>query len=205
MFFENADNLKIDSLLDTLVMFTKKYYKPFSIEALSAGLPIEPGHDYPELFSLNNAKGLFSRAASKAGLKSSLIKRPLNQISPLQLPMIILLSNQGSCILDSFNEDRTQAKIIMPSEEEIEQMVDIDDLKEEYIGYGFMVKKSFEYTEETSRTLHITQKHWFWSTIKLSSGIYKDVLWASLLINIFVLVAPLFTMNVYDRVTQIMQ
>ena len=200
MFFENADNLKIDSLLDTLVMFTKKYYKPFSIEALSAGLPIEPGHDYPELFSLNNAKGLFSRAASKAGLKSSLIKRPLNQISPLQLPMIILLSNQGSCILDSFNEDRTQAKIIMPSEEEIEQMVDIDDLKEEYIGYGFMVKKSFEYTEETSRTLHITQKHWFWSTIKLSSGIYKDVLWASLLINIFVLVAPLFTMNVYDRV-----
>jgi ATP-binding cassette subfamily C protein LapB len=63
-----------------------------------------------------------------------------------------------------------------------------------------MVKKAFEYTDENARTLHLEQKHWFWSTIKLSAGIYKDVLYASLLINLFVLASPLFTMNVYDRV-----
>jgi ATP-binding cassette subfamily C protein LapB len=190
----------MDSLLDCLVLFTKLYHKPFSAEALTAGLPVEPGADSPELFSINNAKGLFSRAAERAGLKSSLIRRPLAQISPLQLPMIILLSNQSACILDRFSEDGSQVKIIMPAEEAIEQWVDLEDLTDEYIGYGFMVKKAFEYTDENSRTLHLQQKHWFWSTIKLSAGVYKDVLYASLLINLFVLASPLFTMNVYDRV-----
>lgn len=200
MLTTSANNLRMDALLDCLVIFTKLYHKPFSAEALSAGLPIEPGAETPELFSINNSKGLFSRAASKAGLKSSLIKRPLSQISPLQLPMIILLSNQSACILDSFSEDGEEAKIIMPAEEAIEQWVETDILDDEYIGYGFMVKKAFEYSDENSRTLHLKQKHWFWSTIKLSAGIYKDVLYASLLINLFVLASPLFTMNVYDRV-----
>jgi ATP-binding cassette subfamily C protein LapB len=194
------ENLRMDALLDCLVLFTKLYHKPFSAEALTAGLPIEPGADAPELFSINNAKGLFSRAAERAGLKSSLVRRPLVQISPLQLPMIILLSNQGACILDRFSDDGTQAKIIMPAEEAIEQWVDMDVLNDEYIGFGFMIKKAFEYTDENSRTLNLKQKHWFWSTIKLSAKTYKDVLIASLLINLFVLASPLFTMNVYDRV-----
>ena len=200
MLITNADNLRMDALLDCLVLFTKLYHKPFSAEALTAGLPIEPGAESPELFSINNAKGLFSRAADRAGLKSSLIRRPLSQISPLQLPMIILLSNQSACILDRFSEDGTQVKIIMPAEEAIEQWVDLEDLEDEYIGFGFMVKKAFEYTDENSRTLHLQQKHWFWSTLKLSIPVYKDVLYASLLINLFVLASPLFTMNVYDRV-----
>ncbi len=200
MLLTSVDNLRMDSLLDCLVLFTKLYHKPFSAEALTAGLPIEPGKESPELFSINNAKGLFSRAAERAGLKSSLTRRPLSQISPLQLPMIILLSNQSACILDRFSKDGTQAKIIMPTEEAIEQWVDRDTLEDEYIGFGFMVKKAFEYADENSRNLHLNQKHWFWSTIKLSAGIYKDVLFASLLINLFVLASPLFTMNVYDRV-----
>ena len=200
MFLTNVENLRMDSLLDCLVLFTKLYHKPFSADALIDGLPIEPGAEAPELFSINNAKGLFSRAAARAGLKSSIIRRPLSQISPLQLPMIILLSNQNACILDRFSEDKKQAKIIMPAEEPIEQWVDLEDLQDEYIGYGFMIKKAFEYSDENQRTLHLKQKHWFWSTIKLSAGLYKDVLYASLLINLFVLATPLFTMNVYDRV-----
>ena len=200
MLLTSADNLRMDALLDCLVLFTKLYHRPFSADALTAGLPIEPGVESPELFSINNAKGLFSRAAERAGLKSSLIKRPLSQISPLQLPMIVLLSNQSACILDKFSDDGTQVKIIMPAEEAIEQWVDVEDLEDEYIGFGFMVKKAFEYTDENSRTLHLQQKHWFWSTLKLSIPVYKDVLIASLLINLFVLASPLFTMNVYDRV-----
>ncbi|MDF1878863.1 type I secretion system permease/ATPase [Sulfurimonas sp. SAG-AH-194-C20] len=200
MFIQNVDNLRMDALLDALVLFTKLYHKPYTAEALTAGLPIEPGVEAPELFSINNAKGLFSRAASRAGLKSTIIQRPLQQISPLQLPVILLLSNQSACILDSFSEDGSLVKIIMPAEEAVEQWVDVEDLADEYIGYGFMVKKAFEYVEENTRTLHLQQKHWFWSTLKLSTGVYKDVLYASLLINLFVLASPLFTMNVYDRV-----
>ena len=200
MFLADVDNLRMDALLDCLVLFTKLYHKPFSAEALSAGLPIEVGKESPELFSINNAKGLFSRAAERAGLKSSLVKRPISQISPLQLPIIVLLSNQGACILDSFSADRKQVKVIMPSDEAVEQWVETGVLEDEYIGYAFMVKKAYEYSDDNARTLHLNQKHWFWSTLKLSSGIYKDVFYASLLINLFVLASPLFTMNVYDRV-----
>lgn len=200
MFLTNAENLKLDTLLDCLVLFTKLYHKPFSAEALTAGLPIEMGKKSPELFSINNAKGLFSRAAERAGLKSTIVQRPLSQISSLQLPMIILLSNQNSCILEEFSKDGKQAKIIMPTEEVVEQWVDIDVLEDEYIGFGFMIKKMLERTDESSRTLHLEQKHWFWSTIKLSFNTYRDVLYASFLVNIFVIASPLFTMNVYDRV-----
>jgi len=200
MIFEDAENIKINDLLETLVLFTKLYHKPYSAEALTAGLPIEPGKSAPELFSINNSKGLFSRAANKAGLKSSLFYRPLSKISPLQLPVILLLSNQGACILDSFNDDRTQAKIIMPSESPVPIWVDIDVLEDEYIGYGFMVKKAFEYDDSDAKNLHLVQKHWFWDTLKLSASIYRDALLASILVNLFVLASPLFTMNVYDRV-----
>ena len=44
------------------------------------------------------------------------------------------------------------------------------------------------------------KKHWFWHAIWLCLPLYFDVLLASFIINLFALVGPLFTMNVYDRV-----
>jgi ATP-binding cassette subfamily C protein LapB len=88
----------------------------------------------------------------------------------------------------------------MPAEEPVEQWVAIQDLTDEYIGYGFIIKKIFSTEDDETKTLQTHNKHWFWDTLKLSIGIYKDVLYASLLINLFVLASPLFTMNVYDRV-----
>ncbi|HEY5701333.1 MAG TPA: type I secretion system permease/ATPase, partial [Gammaproteobacteria bacterium] len=42
--------------------------------------------------------------------------------------------------------------------------------------------------------------HWFWDTLKRSREIYASVLLGSVMINMSVLVTPIFTMNVYDRV-----
>jgi len=186
-----------DSLLDVFVLFTKLFHKPYTKEALLAGLPI---HDKQKLFSQGSSKSLFSRVAARAGLKSTLVKKPINEILGLHLPMILLLSNDNVCILEEFNDDKTQAKIIYPEGEGLEHWLSVEDLESEYLGFAYMLKKEFEYDNKNSRTLQIKQKHWFWSTIKLSTPIYKDVLWASLLINLFVLATPLFTMNVYDRV-----
>src|SRR5690625_7047387 len=41
---------------------------------------------------------------------------------------------------------------------------------------------------------------WFSDVLKSSRHIYRDVLIASIFINLFVLAQPLFVMNVYDRV-----
>ena len=165
------------------------------------GLPVNNNLKDNLLFSKEHGKSLFSRAASRAGLKTTLVNKKINDILQLQLPVIILLSNDNSCILESFNEDKTKAKIIFSSDDEGSyEWIEIDSLEKEYLGYAFMLKKHFEYDNKNSRTLHIQQKHWFWSTLWLSKSIYKDVLVASLLINMFVLATPLFTMNVYDRV-----
>lgn len=195
-----SHNIKQDSLLDSLVLYTKLFHKPFTAEALMAGLPVNNLEESQELFSVGNSKSIFSRAAGRAGLKSTLIQRPINQMLQLQLPMILLMSNDYTCILESFSEDRKEAKVIYPDGEATEEWVNVEELESEYLGYAFMLKKQFHYIDKNTRTLQLKQKHWFWSTVNLSRGIYKDVLWASLLINLFVLATPLFTMNVYDRV-----
>lgn len=194
-------SVKEDSLLDALVLYTKLFHKPFSADALLSGLPVYNKDGDPKLFSIGSkSKSLFSRVATRAGLKSTLIKRELGAMLQLHLPMILLLSNDNSCILEKFSDDRTKAKIIYPDGDGSQEWIDVKELNKEYLGYGFLLKKKFEYDSKNSRTLDVKAKHWFWSTLNLSRGIYRDVLWASLLINLFVLATPLFTMNVYDRV-----
>jgi len=190
-----------DSLLNSLVLYTKLFHKPFSAEALLSGLPVNNKDGRSKLFSIDSkAKSLFSRVAARAGLKSTLIKRPIESMLELHLPMILLLSNDNTCILENFSENREEVKVVFPEGDGSQEWVKVEDLEKEYLGYGFLLKKEFEYDSKKSNNLNIKSKHWFWSTINLSRGIYRDVLWASLLINIFVLATPLFTMNVYDRV-----
>lgn len=198
---KNIDNYnKKDSLLESLVLYTKLYHKPYTPEALMMGLPSNHLHGDRTLFTKDNPKSLFSRAASRAGLRSSLVQRPIKEISKLQLPMIILLKNQLTCILEAFSPNKKRAKIIHSNDNEpLEEWVDVEALEDEYLGFAFMLKKPYSYGEQHKK-LSTHKKHWFWDTLMLSKSIYKDVLLASFLINLFVLATPLFTMNVYDRV-----
>ena len=191
--------VQMDSLLNILLLFCEIYHQSKSAQYVSEGLPVDPSGTTP-LFSLDKAKGLFSRAASRAGLSSSLIERPLDKISPLQLPVILLLKDQQACILDSFSDDQQQAKIILPAQEANEQWVDTEVLMSQYLGFSFLLKKKYAYDNKETRTLKLEKKHWFWSSLRYSKSLYQDVFSASLLVNLFVLATPLFTMNVYDRV-----
>jgi len=187
------------SLLHSLSLYTKLYTKPYSVASLSAGLPKSKIDNDFELFSKNTSKSLFSRAASRAGLKTTLAKKDLEEIIDLHLPCILLLSQNNSCILESFSEDRKSVKIIYASEQENQEWVEIEKLQEVYLGFHFLLKHEYEYKKDTHR-VQTHNKHWFFDTLKLSTPIYKDVLLASVLVNLFVLATPLFTMNVYDRV-----
>lgn len=195
--------IKSDSLLDSLVLYTKLFHKPYSAESLIQGLPVNTLSKDGILFSSGDSKSLFSRAAARAGLKSTIIKKPIKDFLGLQLPAILILKNENSCILDSFNEDKSKAKIIFSANNEASgEWVDIQTLELEYLGFAFMLKKAYEYEDEHgNKTLDFNrQKHWFWSTLGFSRKIYLDTIMASILINLFVLATPLFTMNVYDRV-----
>ena len=189
-----------EPLLECLVILTKLYGRPFSAESLVAGLPVEEGKSFPELFSIKGAKSGFSRAARKAGFTSKLVKRNLDQVNPLVLPCILMLRDGGSCILKAFDTTKQYAKVILPETDDQAQWVAVEDLKEEYLGFAFYLKKELDLEEEETKKFRAKDQHWFWGTITKSTEIYRDVLIATLLINIFVIATPLFTMNVYDRV-----
>lgn len=200
---KNYNNIEgLYTLVDCLVTYTKFYHKPFTREALTYGLPIEKGLKEANLFSISSSKGLFSRAAQNAGLKTKFVKRDLKDFSKLQLPVILLLSDNNACLLDSFSDDKKKLKIISELDGDIvEQWYDFDSINDEYLGFAVLIKKGFNYKDiDLRNNLRFQDKHWFWSTLNLSRGIYFDVIFASFLVNIFVLATPLFTMSVYDRV-----
>jgi ATP-binding cassette subfamily C protein LapB len=191
---------KTDPLLQCLVILTKLYHQPYSAEALTDGLPVEEGYKTPELFSIHTSKAAFSRAAKRAGFTSTLVKRTLEGIPDLVLPAILVLKGRNACILLGFNEERTHAKIILPEVGEGEAWVPVKELENEYLGYSFFIKKERRCDTKAASLSADRKEHWFWGTLYKSKKIYQDVLLGSLLINLFVLATPLFTMNVYDRV-----
>ncbi len=190
-----------NDLLECLVVYTKLYHKPFSAESLTAGLPQDGASGIVELFSMENSKSLFSRAAKRAGISSKLVQKDLDEIPTMVMPVILILKNKRACILESVDEDKKVAKIIIPQKGENSFEIDYEQLKSNYIGYTFYLKKKYDYTEKEDKIQkNDSKKHWFWGTLKLSFPIYKDVIIASLLTNVFMIFGPLFTMNVYDRV-----
>ncbi len=188
-----------DPLLRCLVIFTRLYHQPFEPDALTDGLPVEEGFATPELFSLKGSKSLFSRAAKRAGFASTLVKRELTKVPDLVLPAILLLKDKNAVVLLGFDENKEYAKVILPEVSDGESWIKVSVLENEYIGYTFFLKRTRK-SENINKTLKKESDHWFFSTLMRSKKIYFDVLVASLVINLFVLATPLFTMNVYDRV-----
>jgi len=189
-----------DPLLECLVIFAKLHHRPISVEALISGLPVKPGADGPELFSIDNPKGLFSRVAARAGFASRLIHRELDSLSRLLLPCILVLKNGNACILESIDRKNKRAKVIFPDIGEGEEWLELERLKQEYLGYAFLLKREFQQESTSAESVSTGSQHWFWGTLGKSRDIFASVLLSSILINLFILATPMFTMNVYDKV-----
>ena len=190
-----------DPLLECLVIFAKLHNRPISVEALIAGLPVKPGADGPELFSIDNPKGLFSRVAARAGFASRLIQRDLNKLSRLLLPCILVLKNGNACILESIDRPNKRARVIFPEIGEGEEWLELSRLNQDYLGYAFLLKREFKQDQATAKSaVSRDSSHWFWGTLAKSRDIFASVFLSSILINLFVLATPMFTMNVYDKV-----
>lgn len=189
--FESQKKDNLDPLLECLVSIIKSYGVSVSKESLKDGLPLEHGK-----LNVENAM----RASQRAGFSSKLKKRSLEKIPDLVLPAILLLKNKNACILVNINDQEKTAKIIVPEFNNVVQTVSLDKLQQYYSGYVIYLKEDQKYDSRTKASLDVKGGHWFWGTILKSWKIYRDVLLASLLINLFVVLNPLFVMNVYDRV-----
>lgn len=185
----SSDQNSDDPLLSALLTICKLTHSPHSPESLTAGLPLVDNKLTP---------ALFVRAASRAGLSTGLINRPLNEISNIVLPAILLLKNNKTCIL--IKKNNVHCLIVIPEADGGEKKVTLEQLADEYTGSAFFIQQSHTFDDRSASSATPKAKHWFWDVIYKSWPIYAEVLAASLLINLFALSSPLFIMNVYDRV-----
>ncbi len=184
--------MRDDPLLDCLIQLAKLYGYPASRTGLISGLPLVMNRLTVELFS---------RAADRADLSSRVIKRPLDRISPLQLPAILLLKDRQACVLVERSAGGDTYRILMPETGMGEKVVKKEELGKLYSGYSIFVRPKYRLERKTIDELSPgAGKSWFWGTIFKSWRIYRDVLVASFLINVFGLVSPFFVLIVYDRV-----
>ncbi|MFT5880883.1 MAG: ATP-binding cassette subfamily C protein LapB [Moritella sp.] len=179
-----------DPLLDCLILLTEHFANPCSAEALVAGLSISGANLTPELVP---------QAAARAGLSAKLSQKGLDELPRMLLPCILLLKDQKACVLQELDFDQDKAIISMP-ETGGEARLTIAELEAIYVGYLFLIKQQYHGDRDFDVHLHDTKKHWLWETIRSSASIYRDVIIASILVNLFALVSPLFVMNVYDKV-----
>lgn len=187
----NSDNLSghASPLLECLNLLCRYYKISTSPNVLTAGLPLERGQlDAP----------LFIRAADRAGLSARVLKIPLEQLSRLVLPAVVLLKNNKACLVTDLVDGQYQ--VITPESGSGSSLVSRDILQQEFSGEVLFVKEKHQFDERTPETLELQERHWFWGTLLRSRKIYRDVIIASCVINLFVIVSPLFIMNVYDRV-----
>ncbi|MCS0320996.1 type I secretion system permease/ATPase [Vibrio diabolicus] len=180
-----------DPLLNSLIYVSRYYGLANSPEALVNGLPLSDAKLTPFLLP---------RAAERAGLVAKENRAELENISSLILPAILVLKGGDSCVLNSINAETREAEVTTLESGMVPISIPLEDLLEQYTGRYFLVKKQFRFDERSPEVLKTNEGHWFWSTLWQSKRIYRDVLIASLLINLFAVAAPLFTRLVYDKV-----
>ena len=180
----------LDPLLECLMALARLHGAPRTRDALVAGLPLQDRRLSPSTFE---------RAARRAGLVSRIVSRPLEGLNEALLPVVLLLHGQTACLLVGWAPDGS-ARVVFPELGEAETCLDRAELEARYAGAAIFCRPKFRFDKRAPEVGDVRQRHWFWGAILDNLPVYKDILFAAFLINLFAVALPMFTMNVYDRV-----
>jgi ATP-binding cassette, subfamily C, bacterial LapB len=178
-----------DALLGCLQFLARHYERPSSRTILTAGLPLEDGR---------LTQPLLLRAARRVGLRVQRVSRPLDAFTPIDLPAIILLRDGRPLILLKSDDPET-CVVVMPETQGVIHATR-SALAQLYGGEALLVARV--YGNAASETLGGPSEkgHWFWEPVQARWRDLATVGLAALTINVIGIAAPLFTMNIYDRV-----
>ncbi|MDR3394552.1 MAG: type I secretion system permease/ATPase [Parasulfuritortus sp.] len=179
-----------DPLLECLVVLSRIHGAPRTRDALTAGLPLVNHVLTPSIFE---------RAARRAGMASKVMRRGLDALSGPLLPVVLLLHDSNACLLVGWDADGS-ARVVFPELGEASTTLSREELDRRYTGVSIFCRPQFRFDKRTPEVKDMRVRHWFWGAIFDNLPLYKDILLAALLINLFAVAMPMFTMNVYDRV-----
>jgi ATP-binding cassette subfamily C protein LapB len=188
------DLIHPDPLLDCLVEICRLHGVSASRASLSAGLPLPRGFLTLELAE---------RAAARAGMSARLQRIALERIDEAALPALLILRDNRACVLLGWADDGS-ARLLLPETAQGAVNLPRDELAARHTGVVLFVRPHFRFAGRgvpgAGTAAALKSRHWFWGPVLEQRFVYRDVLWAALLVNLFALVIPLFSMNVYDRV-----
>ena len=180
-----------DPLLGCLLAVAQAHGQSVTPDGVLAGLPLEGGRLTP---------ALFERAAHRAGLASRIVRQALDHIEPALLPAVLLLQGEQACVLLACDAANGTCEVVFPELGESTVALTVDELRARYAGVTLYARPQHRFDARTPQIKGTRAGHWFWSVMAENRRLYRDVLVAALVINIFALALPLFSMNVYDRV-----
>ncbi|PSF04654.1 type I secretion system permease/ATPase [Marinobacter fuscus] len=181
-----------DPLSQCLLWLAADHGQSRTRDALTEGLPLRQGQLTP---------GMLPRAAERAGMRARMLRQPLVRINSRWLPCILILKGNRACVLTHLDSEAGLARVRVPELGMEEQSLTFADLQDDYAGVVVYCRPLLQLGDVAAENAASADSgHWFWSVIRGNRRIYRDVLVASLCINLFALAMPLFVMNVYDRV-----
>jgi ATP-binding cassette subfamily C protein LapB len=127
------------------------------------------------------------------------VRKPLADIGPALLPAILLLHDRKACVLLERLPDGG-ARVRFPEAGESAHDLSADALAALYTGLVCFVRPRFRFEARAPQVRALRANHWFWGTVAENWRLYRDTLLAALVVNLFALAIPMFSMTVYDRV-----
>ncbi len=189
---DSGSDESVDTLLGGLILIARMHGLRLTPDSAMSGLPADDGRLTPSLVD---------RAAQRAGMATRVVKRQdPRALKDELLPALLLLNNDEAWVLVGWNQDKSVARVIDPELGDAVIEVPLRRLKERYNGRVIYVRPEFRMDARAPQVTQDSKGHWFWRVIRENRPLYRDVLIAAVLINLFALAMPLFVLNVYDRV-----
>lgn len=186
-----------DPLLHALVWLTRHHGRARSAESLRAGAPVDG--------ALGPDQAL--RVMREAGYNAGLVRKRIDEISPLLLPAVMLLNGGDACVLvrrlDGAEGQGPQYEVVFPGADANVCTAGAAELEAEYSGFMLLATLP-ETSQANSRgpeaLIQPMGSHWLWGTLKRFIPYYRASMLAALLSNVLMLVSGLVTMVIYDKV-----
>jgi ATP-binding cassette, subfamily C, bacterial LapB len=188
---QEAWDLDNDALAHALAWLTQHHGAARSPESLLAGTPVA-GRLGPD-------QAL--RVLREAGYNAALVQRPIDDLSSLLLPAVLLLQGGDACILSARLPDG-RCQVVMPGREHHPLLASVAELTSEYTGIALVCTPQVQAKTPAAdqALLRDPATHWLWGTMRRFIPYYRSALLAALLSNVLMLVTGLVTSIVFDKV-----
>ena len=186
---DSAANPQKDPLVLGLIELCRAYGITASAERLTDGLPREAGAAL--------SSGYIALALRRVNMSCRISTDPLAKLPDYSLPALLFLKDGNTVVLEA--RSNGQASLILPATGGGRAVWSLDELAQRHDG-RILVSKPIDIVSDRLESDGKEKRHWIIGPVLDNWAVYRDVIIASLVVNVLSVGTALFSMQVYDRV-----